>query len=106
VRNKTFHARSQAVSQRSHSVKKMGDRVLQRLPSVKKGLRKIYIRLNTHEESQEKLRAETRRQLEEMYRESNLQVAESLKSRGYERLPPWLESLSVSRAEQWRTSTP
>jgi hypothetical protein len=106
VRNKTFHARSQAVSRRTHTVKKMGDRVLQRLPTLKKGLRKIYVRLNTHEESQERLRPETRRQLEDMYRESNLQVAEALKCRGYDRLPPWLESQSVSRAGQWRASTP
>jgi hypothetical protein len=100
VRNKTFHARSQVVSRRLHTIKKMGDQVLRRLPTVKKGLRKIYIGLNTHQESQERLRPETRRQLEDMYRESNLQVAEALKSRGYNRLPPWLEPLSVSRAEQ------
>jgi hypothetical protein len=99
VRNKTFHARSQTVSRRTLAVKKMGDGVLQRVPKLKKGLRKVYIRLNTHEESQERLRPETRRQLENMYRESNVQVAEALKSRGYDQLPVWLESVSVSHAE-------
>jgi hypothetical protein len=92
VRNKTAHARNERLSRRTHSLKRLGDGVLRHVPGVKRGLRKVYLRVNTRDELEEKLRPETRRELEAMFRESNAVVGEVLRSRGYARLPSWIES--------------
>jgi len=91
VRNKTTHARSQVMSRKTHALKKSSDDLFRRFPGVKKGLQKAYLRVNTREEVEERLRPEARGKLDALFRESNLRVAALLKSRGYERLPSWLE---------------
>ena len=58
---------------------------------MKKGLQKAYLRVNTREELEERLRPEARGELDALFRESNMRVAALLKSRGYDRLPSWLE---------------
>lgn len=76
------------MSRRTHSLKRFGDGLLRHLPEVKKGLRKVYVRVNTLDELEEKLRPEARRELDTMFRDSNLRVAEVLRARGYASLPP------------------
>jgi len=88
--NKTTHARSIKLSQATRTLKQRGDGLLKRVPAVEKSLRKTYVRLNSGE-LDETLQPQTRRDLDEMYRESNLAVSVALKARGYDRLPPWLE---------------
>lgn len=88
--NKETHARSAKLSQATRSLKQMGDGLLMRTPALKESLRKTYVRLNSGELG-ETLQPQTRWDLDEMYRESNLAVAVALKGRGYDRLPLWLE---------------
>jgi hypothetical protein len=90
VRNKTAHARSPAAGRAARALKKKGDAALARAPRLKMALRSAYLKVNTAELS-EKLSPETRARLESFYRPSNLAVAEMLRERGYDRLPPWLQ---------------
>lgn len=92
VRNKTAHARTLALSRKAQTVKKMGDGLLKRAPSLKEGLRKAYQRVNTTPDLGQSLQPATRRRLEDLYRDSTLAVAALLNSRGYDCLPEWLNS--------------
>jgi hypothetical protein len=95
VRNKTAHAKSIAFSRKARSLKRAGDRVLRRYPPLAETLRKAYVRINTGQ-LEEKLTEDTRRRLEERFRESNAAVARLLRSRGYESLPAWLTSAATA----------
>ncbi len=88
--NKTTHARSVRLSQATRILKQRGDGLLMRTPALKESLRRTYVRLNSGDLG-ETLQPQTRGDLDEMYRESNLAVTAVLKARGYDRLPPWLE---------------
>ncbi|MBA2274793.1 MAG: sulfotransferase domain-containing protein [Actinobacteria bacterium] len=89
VRNKTTHARNVAISRAVRTIKRTGDGLLKRAPSLERTLRQTYLRLNTGD-LEEKLSTETRRRLEDMYLLSNVTVAQLLGARGYKRLPSWL----------------
>jgi hypothetical protein len=95
VHNKTTEARSVTISAVARAVSKKGDSLLKRAPGVRKNLRKAYLKLNSGP-LEEELMPATRLQLEEMYRESNRVVANELKRRGYEGLPPWIDEDAVS----------
>jgi hypothetical protein len=59
-----------------------------RSPRLHSALRSAYLKLNKGS-IDESMRPSTRTHLVELYRESNLAVADMLGARGYE-LPPWL----------------
>jgi hypothetical protein len=96
VRNKTAHARNLAVSRKAQSLKRKSDGVLKRAPALKEGLRKAYQRVNTTRDLGQSLQPATRGRLEDLYRDSNSAVSELLSSKGYDRLPEWLDAHRAS----------
>jgi hypothetical protein len=89
TRNKTMHPRSVLVSKVVFGVKERSERWLKPHPAVRAFLRNVYFDFNTGK-IEEQLHPSTRERVEELYRESNLQVASRLRARGHDRLPSWL----------------
>ncbi|MDQ3771528.1 MAG: sulfotransferase domain-containing protein [Actinomycetota bacterium] len=89
LRNKTVHPKSVLLSRLAFASKRRLEWALPRDKAIRARLRSAFERINRGELSEE-LDAETRRQVEDLYRASNQKVGELLSARGYERLPPWL----------------
>jgi len=98
VLNKTIHPRSVALSRAARAIARKTGPLLKRTPLTKEWLRANYRRMNTGELT-ERLDQQTRRRLEEMYAPSNRIIATTLRERGFQELPPWLE-----RAERSQTA--
>ena len=88
ARNPTIHPRSMAMARTVYAVKDRLGAVVARSPRIRSAVRTAYLKLNKGS-IDESLRPSTRAHLVELYRESNLAVADMLATRGYE-LPPWL----------------
>lgn len=88
-RNRTNHPRSVRTARLAYSVKRSAER-RGRLPaSVREPLRKLYQRANSGSPPTG-MGPQVRRQVEDLYRESNEQTAAALVAHGYDELPPWL----------------
>ena len=88
-RNRTNHPRSVRAARLAYSVKRTTER-RGRIPArLRDPLRRIYQRANSGR-APEAMAPELRRELEELYRESNEQTAAALRAHGYAELPPWL----------------
>lgn len=88
-RNRTNHPRSVQAARVAYSVKRLAERH-GRLPGrVREPLRKVYQRANSGRPPKS-MSPELRREVEELYRESNEQTAAALRSHGYQDLPNWL----------------
>jgi hypothetical protein len=91
VRNQTTHALNPAVGRAVFIAKERSEAILSRVPRLRTGLRRAYVRFATGELS-ESLQPSTRIRLEALYRESNSTVAAALRASGYRSLPLWLEA--------------
>ena len=89
LRNTTQHPRSTRVAHLAYSIKRWGERLRVLPPGVRKSLREVYRRLNSGKPP-EGMSAETRRHVEELYRDSNRATAAALTRHGYHDLPDWL----------------
>ena len=89
ARNRTNHPRSVRAARLAYSVKRSTER-RGRIPArIREPLRRLYQRANTGR-APEGMTPELRREIEELYRESNEQTAAALRAHGYAALPPWL----------------
>jgi Sulfotransferase domain len=88
VRNPTVPPRSMTTAKTVFAAKRRFGPALARSPRLRSFLGRAYLKLNRGSLS-ETMRPSTRAQLAELYRESNLAVADQLAARGYE-LPNWL----------------
>lgn len=88
-RNRTLKARSAMLGRTSYIVKR-ATKPIRRTPVARSVLLKAYEKMNRGE-FHEKFRPETRRRLEHMYRQSNVELAEQLSKLGYRQLPAWLD---------------
>jgi Sulfotransferase domain len=88
TRNATIQPRSMTMVKAAHAVSSRFGAVVDRSPRLRGALRSAYLKLNKGS-IDESMRPSTRTHLVELYRESNLAVADMLGARGYE-LPPWL----------------
>ena len=89
ARNRTNHPRSVRAARLAYSVKRSTER-RGRIPArIREPLRRLYQRANTGR-APEGMTPELRREIEELYRESNEQTAAALRAHGYAELPPWL----------------
>jgi Sulfotransferase domain len=86
VRNPTRHPRSTRLAKVASAARRRGDLV----PAAVRGrVRDVYFRLNSGTLT-ERLDPDTRRRVEELYRESTEATAQMLAAHGYRELPPWL----------------
>jgi Sulfotransferase domain len=88
ARNPTIHPRSMEMARAVYAVKDRFGTAVARSPRLRSALRAAYLKLNKGS-IDESLRPSTRAHLVDLYRESNLAVADMLAARGYE-LPAWL----------------
>jgi sulfotransferase family protein len=90
ARNTTRHPRSPRLAQTARALKKRSERLHLLPPAAQTRLRRAYDRLNSGGELPERFEPALRRQVEDLYRDSNRQTAEVLTAHGYSRLPAWL----------------
>lgn len=88
-RNRTLKASSAILSQTSYIIKRV-TKPIRRMQLMRPVLLKAYEKMNRGE-FHEGFRPETRRRLEHMYRQSNVELAEQLAKLGYRQLPAWLD---------------
>jgi hypothetical protein len=91
LRNQTAHALNPAVGRAVFVAKERSEAILSRVPRLRAGLRRAYLRFATGELS-ESVQPRTRMRLQALYRESNSIVAAALRASGYRSLPLWLEA--------------
>jgi Sulfotransferase domain len=91
ARNPTIHPRSMALGRAAFALRRTAGGVLERRPRIRTALRTAYYRLNGGR-APEVLTPDTRRRVQEIYRESNASLRNLLASRGYDRLPAWLSA--------------
>ena len=89
ARNRTNHPRSVRAARLAYSVKRTTERRARIPARIREPLRRLYQRANTGQPP-EGMAPELRREIEELYRESNSQTAAALRAHGYVELPPWL----------------
>lgn len=94
TRNRTTHPRSVRLRVAAHRANQALDGVLQRLPTLQSGVRRVYQRLNPERRPTETLRPDTRRWLDAVYAASNARTAAALRAHGYNQLPTWLARAS------------
>lgn len=89
ARNPTQHPRSTRLARVAYTVKRRGDRMRLLGPRVRRPLSRLYARVNSGG-SPGRMSPATRREVEDLYRESNRATARALVAHGYTRLPRWL----------------
>jgi Sulfotransferase domain len=89
ARNKTQHARSPRMAKAVFSLKRSTERLGLVPAGLREPLRSAYERINAG--SAPRLDPETRRHVEDLYRDSNRATAQALTSHGYQDLPDWLQ---------------
>lgn len=101
VANKGIDYRSRGIAKAARAMYDPAVRMFLRRPRLRRllpamtYLRRVHTVLNAHHQPrhpEEVVAADTRRHLDDLYRESNRQLAEVLVRRGYRDLPPWLSS--------------
>jgi Sulfotransferase domain len=89
ARNRTNHPRSVLAARLAYSVKRSTER-RGRIPArVREPVRRLYQRANSGKPP-EGMTPGLRREIDELYAESNQQTAAALRAHGYEELPAWL----------------
>jgi hypothetical protein len=96
ARNVTRHPRSTRLAQTANSLRKRIDRLPFVSPEARKALRRAYLRVNAGGELSERLDPAQRRQVQDIYRESNGRTATLLAAHGYQDLPSWLATGSAA----------
>lgn len=89
-RNRTVRPRSARLGRMAYQGRSVTQRLLRRQPRVRAALRRVYFGLNSAEQD-EVFSADSRRRLDEIYRESNAALAAMLAQAGYRDLPAWLQ---------------
>ena len=88
-RNRTNHPRSVRAARLAYSVKRTTEKYGRIPAGIREPIRRVYQRANSGR-APEGMTPELRRELEELYRESNEETAAALRAHGYSELPPWL----------------
>lgn len=99
ARNPTQHPRSTRLARIAYTVKRRGDRMGLLSPGLRRSLRLAYARVNAGR-TPAGMREDTRREVVEIYRESNQATAQALRAHGYRTLPSWLTGVSPDQPVQ------
>lgn len=102
-RNPTQHPRSMRVARVAYNLKRAVDRRRLLPAPVREGLRRAYTRANTGSPPA-RMSADTRRHVEDLYRESNAETARALTAHGYTNLPDWLRVATPASGEAERSA--
>jgi hypothetical protein len=100
--NQTRATKSRLLQGAAYGMERAARPLLRALPGLRTRLKGAYVAVNARPEETE-LEPELRGRLTETYRPSNALVADALRSRGYDRLPPWL---AEAEREPAHSSTP
>jgi hypothetical protein len=92
ARNVTMHPRSTRLAQLVNTVRGRGNRLGVLPTGLRKQLRRTYLRVNSGGALSERFEPDLRRRVEDIYRESNATMAQTLAAHGYRDLPRWLEA--------------
>ncbi len=92
ARNVTMHPRSTLLAQLANRVRGRGNRLGVLPTGLRKRLRRTYLRLNAGGELSERFEPATRRRVEDIYRDSNRTLAQTLAAHGYRDRPRWLQA--------------
>ena len=90
--NVTRHPRSTRLAQAANALRLRADRLGVVPRSLRRRVRKAYLRLNSGGRLSERFEPSQRRRVEEIYAESNRTVAQALRAHGYADLPTWLRA--------------
>jgi hypothetical protein len=90
VQNRTVLHKSSRVQKLAIRVNNRGERFFRRHPHLKANLRQIYYGLNSEREPA-RFEPAARRRVDAVYAGANAALAAELRSRGYDRLPHWLQ---------------
>ena len=92
IRNKTVTPRSATFARMVFGAKRKLDAVVPRGSVVRRSLRAGYRNVNSRRDASERIDPAARRDVAELYRDSNRIVADALRARGHGALPDWLST--------------